>query len=475
MTKSLNRLTLVILLGFAVVALSLMYWSVLISDSMLARDDNPRRVEDERAIVRGGIYDRNGQILAQTLVVGKSPSGQQVVKREYPHPDAAAAVGYYSLVHGVGGIEASFDKQLRGDDLRDTGQIALDSLLHRPEVGSDVRLTLDIGLQSAIIKALNGQQGAVIVFDVPSGAVLAMVSEPSYDPNTLDANYDVLRKATSSPLLNRVTQGLYQPGGSLESVMLSAMLTNKADLAAPVTDAGKPVIVNGLTLTCAAQGSPATLQDAYALACPAVFVNAVLNQPGPAPVQKMFDSFGLLQASNLANFETFSGRAVTPLDQITDPVQLTTQAVGQGSLTVTPIQMGLVVATIANHGNTITARLADAIRKPGATDWQLLTTTDTAKAVLPQNITDQLGTAMRQAVTGGAAHAADRPNLAVHGHASIAYTGPRQQQAAWFIGYVDLPNGHSAAVAVVIENAKDASIAADIGGTTLQVASQISH
>src|ERR1041385_4801462 len=166
MTRSLNRLTLVILIGFAVIALSLTYWSVLDSDSMLARDDNPRRVEDERAILRGGIYDRNNQVLAQTVIVGKSPSGQQVVRRDYPQPEAAAAVGYYSLVHGVGGIEASFDGQLRGDDLRDAGQVAVDSLFHRPEVGSDVRLTLDVELQSTIIKALDGQQGAVIVFDV---------------------------------------------------------------------------------------------------------------------------------------------------------------------------------------------------------------------------------------------------------------------------------------------------------------------
>jgi cell division protein FtsI/penicillin-binding protein 2 len=142
---------------------------------------------------------------------------------------------------------------------------------------------------------------------------------------------------------------------------------------------------------------------------------------------------------------------------------------------VTPIQMAFVAATIANHGNTITARLADAIRKPGATDWQMLTVTDTSKAVLPQNITDQLASAMRDAVANGAARAADRPNLAIRGHASIAYTGPRQQQAAWFIGYVDLPNSHSAAVAVVIENAKNASVAADIGGTTLQAAAQISQ
>ena len=156
-------------------------------------------------------------------------------------------------------------------------------------------------------------------------------------------------------------------------------------------------------------------------------------------------------------------------------MQLAAQAAGQGSLTVTPIQMGLVAATLANHGNTVIPLLVDAVRPPGAADWQPLAIIDGSKAVLPPDITDKLADAMRQAVVAGAAHAADRPNLTIRGHASIAYTGPRQQQAAWFIGYVDLPNGHSAAVAVVIENAKDASVAADIGGTTLQTAAQLSH
>src|SRR5258708_14394134 len=119
MIRSLNPLTAVILLGFAAIGIALIYWSVVVSDSLLARDDNPRNVEVERAILRGEIYDRSGAALARTLTVGTSAAGKPVVQRVYPHPETATAVGYYSLVHGIGGSQEACDTQTRGADRRD--------------------------------------------------------------------------------------------------------------------------------------------------------------------------------------------------------------------------------------------------------------------------------------------------------------------------------------------------------------------
>src|SRR5271165_5995247 len=110
-TRSLHRLTLVILIGFFIVALSQAYWGVINADSMTAREDNPRLVEAERALMRGAIYDRTGQLLVESTPNGMSPSGKPLVMRHYLFPESASAIGYYSLVHGVGGIEATFDKQ----------------------------------------------------------------------------------------------------------------------------------------------------------------------------------------------------------------------------------------------------------------------------------------------------------------------------------------------------------------------------
>ena len=466
-SRSLNALTLSILVAFAVVAVGQVYWSTFASDGLLGQPYNPRLVEAERAILRGTIVDRTGAILARSVNIGISPGSKPVVRRIYPHRVAEPAIGYYSLIYGVGGIEAAFDSQLRGESGRDTLQNDLDTLFHRVQVGSDLRLTLDIRLQTAIVEALNKRQGAVIVLDVPSGAVLAMVSEPSFDPNTLNETYPTLREADASPLLNRVTQGLYQPGGALETVILAALLANKTDPTAAISNATHSVALNGLTLVCAQEGPAITLNDAYAQACPQPFAGAIGQGPGAAAIQHAIETFGLLKPPTLIDFKSNSDLSITPLDQLTDAQQQIAEATGQGKLTVTPIQMALVAATIANHGNSIQVHLADAIRPPNTSDWQGLALQDIQQAVVTHDVADQVSAAMLQAVTSGAAQAAGRAGLDIRGHASLAYTGPGMAKAAWFIGFVNLPGNHSLAVATVIQDAPDSASAADVGGIAL--------
>jgi len=120
----------------------------------------------------------------------------------------------------------------------------------------------------------------VIVVEVPSGRVLAMVSQPGYDPNRIDPNWERLtRNARTTPLLNRVTAGLYQPGGALQTIILAAILATNPDLQASgevilnteAPDARDPVQVDDLTLTCL-DGTPdtsLTLAAAYLYGCPA--------------------------------------------------------------------------------------------------------------------------------------------------------------------------------------------------------------
>lgn len=172
------------------------------------RSDNPRLVEDERAIARGAILAWDGTVLASsasTIAI----DGRPVFSRTYALPDAAAAVGYYSQRYGAGGIEAFGDAQLRGS------RNFAERLLHQPQIGTPITTTLDAALQSRAAQELTGRKGAAIVMDWRTGAVLAMASSPGFDPNTLDRDWDILRGDKDAPLVNRATQGLYQPGALL--------------------------------------------------------------------------------------------------------------------------------------------------------------------------------------------------------------------------------------------------------------------
>jgi peptidoglycan glycosyltransferase len=217
-----------ILIGFVLVAAGLLYWQVVRAPELAARDDNPRLVQAELRVQRGRLLDRRGQVLAYS-----EPLTGSVFQRRYPQPAAVHAVGYYSLRYGAGGAEAAFDTTLRGQLL------PLDRLLHRPQVGSDVALSLDLAAQRAADGGLGERRGAVVVLDIASGETLVLISHPGYDPNRLDDDWDALSADPAAPLLNRAAQGVYPLGDLARLVglagLLSAGITTPPDpLSAPL-------------------------------------------------------------------------------------------------------------------------------------------------------------------------------------------------------------------------------------------------
>lgn len=178
--------------------------NVIRRDALIARNDNPRRVDDERAIKRGMIVARDGTPLALSVQLQAAPT--LVYSRSYPIPSTASAIGYYSERYGVGGLEEVFDARLRGN------RSFLDELIHRPQVGAPITITIDSKLQQKLADAMIGTKGAALLIDLQSNEVLAMASSPTFDPNSLEHDWDALRENKDAPLLNRVTQGLYQPG-----------------------------------------------------------------------------------------------------------------------------------------------------------------------------------------------------------------------------------------------------------------------
>jgi len=444
-------LALVLSLALALLAAVCGYWAVVRAGDLRARDDNPRRVLYEQRIVRGRILDREGTVLASVEV-----GDDGTITRRYPVPEAAPVLGYASLRYGTGGIEAAFDRELRGEAGRNDWQIAWDELLHRSPHGRDVQLTLDAGLQVQAQQGLAGQRGALVLLDAATGEVLAMASSPTYDPQHLDEEWEALREDPAAPLVNRATQGRYQPGAALQTAIVAEALSEGlAPLSAPAANATARLTINGFELGCGAVPSPPyTLATAYAAACPAPFAD-LGAQLGAAALEKMVERWALTTPPPL---EMPAEAADWSAETLSGTVALAVEAIGQGTLTMSPLQAALMAGTLANEGEMPIPRLV--LRVWDAENGWL----ERAEAGEP-----------RQVLTPGIVRALlatwrryDGGKVAAHWGAAAAGAG--QPPHAWFIGVAPAMGQPRYAIAVLVEHAADPESAARIGAALLQAA-----
>ena len=437
MSRSLRHITAALMAAFAALAVLLGWWSSA-GAGLEARADNPRRVFAEQRIWRGPILDRDNRVLAESVPV----SGTFV--RRYPLTDTAPVIGYYSINYGLAGVEETFDSTLRGN----TNPI--DQLLHRPQIGAGVRATLDAALSAELAARLT-QPGAIIVLSVPDGQVLAMESRPAYDPNTLDVDWKTLSADPAAPLLNRATQGLYQPGAILQTVLLAEGLERGAitptqalpNLAAAVT-------AGDLSLSCTYVTRPVTtVVDAYVNACPAFFADYGLSL-GETELLSITQKWGLTEPPPL---ETRTAAAPTLTLALSTTAALQAYATGQGELTVTPLHLARIAVAIGNGGRLPAGRLVSEVQLPDGT-WSPTPPVGTEQRVISASTAKAVLVAMRTV---------DQ----VAGHGGAAYSG--RKKLAWFIGLApaDAPRY---AIAVLLEDppANQAAPAEDLGRAALR-------
>jgi len=427
------------------------YWAVVRADPLRARDDNPRRVLYEQRIVRGRILDREGAVLAKAAVADDG-----TVKRRYPIPEAAPAVGYASLRYGTGGIEATFDAELRGEAGRSDWQTAWEELLHRPPHGHAVQLTLDTALQRQAQEALAGQAGAVVLLDAATGEILALASSPTFDPERLDEDWESLSEDPAAPLVNRATQGLYQPGAAFQTVILAEVLNGRSsNLAAPVSNATATIPVNGTTLGCSTSLSrPYTLAGAYAAACPAPVAD-LGERLGSAGLERAVERWALTTPPSLEiPTEAADWGEEMPLTSST----LRAEAIGQGRLTVSPLQMALVAGALANEGKMPAPRLVLRVQDAEG-NWQDHPAVGESRAVLSPDSARKLLAAWQR-------HGGE-----VAAHWGVAVAGEEQPPHAWFIGVAPETSETRYAIAVLLEHTAAPEAAISIGTALLEAAS----
>lgn len=472
-TTGVGRMTALALALLMVQALAAGYWGFLRADTIAARPDNPRRIAFDAHIRRGRLLDRNGAELAVTRF-----GADGAPERVYPLPAAAPVTGYQTwrygagaqrgATYGAGGAEAAYDAALRGDLGRPLGAVLATRVLGRPQVGHDVVLTLDAGLQTVAAQALGDAEGAVVVVDVADGAVRALVSEPTFDPAALDAAVE-LPDDPSAPLFNRATQGRYPPGSTFKTVTLAAALAEDVTrLDAIVDDGGDAVeAFGGYAVRCANQPAGALRFDiahAFAYSCNLTFAR-LGAQLGRERWLRHARAFGI-DAAPPFPLATAAGQLSN--DGALELPELVSAAFGQGEVLATPLHMALVAAAVAGDGRVPTPYLLADV--PGVRWWAIGDERGTWRRAVSAGVAGQVRQAMITAADVGYNGTAQLPGgPRIGGKTGTAEAGDGRPHA-WFIGFAPADAPRVAVAVLVVHGGEGIRAAAPIAGRVLAAA-----
>ncbi|MDX1686574.1 MAG: penicillin-binding transpeptidase domain-containing protein [Candidatus Promineifilaceae bacterium] len=421
-----ERLSAGLLLGFFLVAVALTFWSIVRSQTLTTRGDNPRRVEEELRIRRGRILDTDGAILAETVGPEEAP------QRVYPIPGIGPAVGYYSFRYGTAGVEQGYDAVLRGEG-DDFWPAFWRRFIHQTQHGRDIRLTLDADWQRTADALLGQRNGSLVLLTLPDGAIRAMVSHPAYDPNRLAEQFETLAADADAPLLNRATQGQYQPGLVLQPFILAAAVERElVSLEEVAPEATRPVVVRDQVRTCTtAPAEPATWAAVLQAGCPRP-VQTLADELARADLREILRAFGFLEQPAVP-----LNTADVPQDPVTD---LQEDLIGQGDLAVTPLQVALAWAALGNGGMLPDPQLVSAEQGADGT-WQAAPTPEPGAE-----------TAVSQVASTAVLGALPTHQGAVREMATLVLAGPERTDA-WYLALAPAGAPRYALVVVVEETA----------------------
>ncbi|HXB82244.1 MAG TPA: penicillin-binding transpeptidase domain-containing protein [Candidatus Acidoferrum sp.] len=459
--RGIRQLATFFVILFVILAIRQAYVQLVIASAIAQRPSNPRHALLDAN--RGRIVASDGTVLAQT----------QGGKREYPMgAQTAALVGYVSQRYGTSGIEAAFDRALTppdasGDPIAQLEQIA-GALRGSTDVaaGADIVTTIVPAVQAELYSGLSRYgRAAGVVLDPQTGAVLAIASVPSYDPNDLDAEFPTLRDDARAPLLDRALDGLYPPGSTFKIFTASAALdSGTVTMDSHFEDPGYLQIGD---FTLHDNESEATgyagLTTAFALSSNVDFAQIALKM-GVDTFYAYLDRWGI---GSPLDFQLPAEPARVPPKAEIVPGELAQMGFGQGALLVSPLQMALIGATIANAGAEPRPYVVRQVVRDGipASVSATATLTNPVSSDTAAKVTNM----MIAVVQRGTGTPAQLPHVIVAGKTGTA-TNPLGRSHAWFVCFA--PALHPrVAVAIVVENVGyGATYAAPIARDVLKTA-----
>lgn len=477
--RSIAHVGVALSLAFGVLAGGAGYWQVIRSQDLSTAPDNPAVAVAARSVVRGEIADRDGTVLASNK---KNPDGG--FYRVYADRAVAPVVGYASQRYGSAGLERSFGAELTGLSDPDPIRNLIKKFQADPYDPQALTLSLSLKLQRAAVRGLGSDSGAVVMLDPRTGEVLVLASTPFYDasaianPATEEKGFAAVSDNSARPLLTRPTLGRYVPGSIFKIVTAVAAL-GSGSIGPTTTFPGQAaaektgLVVNGFRIN-EHQGVPARTFDlagATEVSSNIWFALAGLKTGG-ANLKDYASRLGFgapipfdlpTAASQVTNG---SGSAA---GGFVDDVELANASYGQAETFVTPLQMALVAATVANDGELMRPRLVTALtgkqgtRGIGPESLRRVISQDDANAITAAMVAAVEGDVGRQFTTG-----AKVPGVTTAGKSGTAELGGSGEPHSWFIGFAPA-NDPQIAIAVLVERGgRGGARAAPLAGSLMK-------
>jgi penicillin-binding protein A len=464
--KQISQVGVAALILIASLIVGTTYWQTWANAGLADRQDNQIRLVAQFSVKRGKIYAADGTLLATN--VRKRVGGQTLYFRRYPTgPIFSDVVGYSTQTRNQTGLERSYNDYLTASNanLDTVFHATLDRLKGTTVKGNDVYLTLRPAAQALALRELRGKCGAVVAMNPSTGAVYVLASSPPYNPNLIENHYQQALRSGGKcgALLNRATAGKYQPGSSFKVVTATAALNSGrftpssafydpgycVEYGKQVRNAGNPEAPETFGNVTLATGLQHSINSVFCNIGKAIGAGLIIDY------MKRYGFYKLPPLETPENERAASGlydrhgRLFDPRHPETqvDPGRL---AFGQERLQVTPLQMAMVAATVANNGLQVKPYLVQRVVSPQGTTI-VRTQPQKLARVMGSNIAQEINTMMQSVVTGGTGTAAQIPGIAVAGKTGTAETGVGNIYTAWFIAFA--PADHpKVAIAVVVEN-----------------------
>jgi peptidoglycan glycosyltransferase len=463
--------------GFAILAGAAGYWGVIRSPELVGSPNDAAVIAAGRTVPRGRILDRTGTVLARNKA---DPNGE--LYRVYAGQAISQVVGYASRQYGQAGLERAYDAELAGlvgDPLADAlAKFGADR--YDPQ---DLTLAISYDLQKAAVSALGEHRGAVVMLDPRTGEVLALASTPTYDassianPGTSQVTFAALQADPAQPLLPRATLGRYVPGSVFKIVTAIAGLGSGAITPGTTYEDQPGAERNGLLVDGYRVRDGHHLQTgsrildlvgATEVSCNIWYGMTGLRTGGDDLVgyaERM--GFGSALPFDLptAISQVTNGKGKEP-GGFLDDVELANASYGQAETFVTPLQMALVAATVANDGELMRPRLVismaaqrSGLRSIGPEVIRRVISVADARAISTAMVRAVEGPLGRQFTTGAKVR-----GVTTAGKSGTAELGGSGEPHSWFIGFAPAEDP-KVAIAVLVEQAgRGGTVAAPIAG-----------